>query len=90
MHYIVNNIQLMTFVCRKFLVNNQKRFSQGRKDSILNITLTSTQPAASICTGVLFQGVKKPEREINHSCPCGAEIKNEWNYTSVPLYASMA
>jgi hypothetical protein len=29
-------------------------------------------------------GVKRPGREVNHSLPSSAEVKNEWNYTSAP------
>jgi len=28
--------------------------------------------------------VKQLEREIDHSLPSSAEIKNEWSYTSTP------
>jgi hypothetical protein len=31
-----------------------------------------------------FPEVKWPEREVNHSSPSSAEIKNEWSYTSAP------
>ena len=29
-------------------------------------------------------GFKRPGRDINHLSPPGAEIKNEWSYTSTP------
>jgi hypothetical protein len=29
-----------------------------------------------------FPGVKRSGREVDHSCPSSAEIKNEWSYTS--------
>ena len=32
-----------------------------------------------------FPGAKWPEREIDHSSPYSAEVKNEWGYTSTPL-----
>jgi hypothetical protein len=34
-------------------------------------------------TGALTLGVKRPRREADHS-PSGAEVKNEWSYTSTP------
>jgi len=34
-------------------------------------------------------GVKRPEREANHSPPCSGEVKNKWNNTSAAtLYAN--
>jgi hypothetical protein len=36
-------------------------------------------------TGVSFSRVKQPEREVDHSPPCSAEVKNEWSYTSSPI-----
>jgi hypothetical protein len=32
-----------------------------------------------------FPGVKRPGRDVDHSPPFGAEVKNEWSYTSTPL-----
>jgi len=38
-----------------------------------------------------FPGAKRQEREINHSPPSGAEVKNEWSYISTPpTHAFMA
>jgi hypothetical protein len=37
-----------------------------------------------------FPGIKRPGCEVDHSPPSNAEIKNEWSYTSAPLYAFMA
>jgi hypothetical protein len=34
--------------------------------------------------GALSLGVKRPEREVDHSPPSSAEVKNEWTYTSAP------
>jgi len=31
-----------------------------------------------------FQGVKGTRREADHSPPSSAEVKNEWNYISLP------
>jgi hypothetical protein len=30
-------------------------------------------------------GLKRPEREADHSPPPGAEVKNAWRYTSTPI-----
>jgi hypothetical protein len=35
-------------------------------------------------------GVKWPGREADHSLPSDAEVKNAWNYTSIPPYVFMA
>jgi len=35
-------------------------------------------------TGVLSLEVKGPRREVDHSPPSNAEVKNEWSYTSTP------
>ena len=37
-----------------------------------------------------LSGVKRPERDVNHSPPSGVEVKNGWSYTSTPLGAFMA
>jgi len=34
--------------------------------------------------------VKRSEREVNHSPPCSAEVKNAWNYICTSPYAYMA
>jgi hypothetical protein len=31
-----------------------------------------------------FPGVKRPEREADHSPPSSVEVKNEWSYTFTP------
>jgi len=36
-------------------------------------------------TGVLFRGLKRLERDPNHSPPSSSGIKNECNITSTPL-----
>jgi hypothetical protein len=40
--------------------------------------------------GVVFQGIRKPRREADHSFPPSTEVKNEWSCTSTPTYAFMA
>ena len=37
-----------------------------------------------------FPGVKLSGSEVNQSPPSISEVKNEWSYTSSPLYAFMA
>jgi hypothetical protein len=37
-----------------------------------------------------FPEVKWPEREVNHSPPSSAEVKNEWSFTSIPPLRFMA
>jgi hypothetical protein len=34
--------------------------------------------------GVLSEEVKRPVREIKHSYPSNAEVKNEWRHTATP------
>jgi hypothetical protein len=41
-------------------------------------------------TGGSFQGVKRQEREVDHSPPTSAEVKKIWIYASTPLYVFMA
>jgi hypothetical protein len=41
-------------------------------------------------TGVSFPGVKRQEREADHSHPTSAEVKKMWIYTCTPLYVFMA
>ena len=41
-------------------------------------------------TGSPFPGVKRPGCGTDHSPPSSAEVTNEWNYTSSPLYIFMA
>jgi hypothetical protein len=35
-------------------------------------------------------GIKRPEREADHSPPSSAEVKNTWSYTSTPQYVFVA
>jgi hypothetical protein len=37
-----------------------------------------------------FPGGKVAGHEADHSPPSSAEVKNEWNYTSIPQYVFMA
>jgi hypothetical protein len=49
-----------------------------------------TQHPIQWVPGVLFLGVKRPGREVDHSPPYSAEVKNAWKYTSIPQYVFMA
>ena len=40
-------------------------------------------------TGFLSPRLKRPGRDVDHSNPSSADVKNEWSYTSPPLYAFM-
>jgi hypothetical protein len=40
-------------------------------------------------SGGSIPGVKRPEREADHSPPSSTEVKNAWSYTSTPLYVFM-
>jgi len=35
-------------------------------------------------TTFYFPGVKRPGRDVNHSPPSSAEVKNDWSIISVP------
>jgi len=52
---------------------------------------SGAHPAScSIGMGALSLGVKRQEREANHSPPCSADFKNAYSYTSTPLIVLMA
>jgi hypothetical protein len=52
--------------------------------------LGPTQPPVQWAPGALSLRVKRPGREADHSLSSSAEVKNAWNYTSTPQYASIA
>jgi hypothetical protein len=52
--------------------------------------LEPTQPPIQQVLGDPSLGVKWPGREVDHSPPSSAEVKNEWSCTSTPPYAFMA
>jgi hypothetical protein len=54
------------------------------------LALGRTQPPIQWAPGALSLGVKRPEREAEHSLPSSAEVKNMWSYTSTTQYAFMA
>jgi hypothetical protein len=37
-----------------------------------------------------FQGIKRPERDVDRSSPFSVEVENDWSCNSAPLYAFMA
>jgi hypothetical protein len=51
--------------------------------------LESTQLPIQLVPGALSLGVKRPGREVDHSPPFSAEVKNAWNYNSTPQYVFM-
>jgi hypothetical protein len=44
--------------------------------------LGPTQPPIQWVLGGLSLGIKRPERESDHSPPSSAEVNNAWSYTS--------
>jgi hypothetical protein len=54
------------------------------------MALGPTQPPIQWVPGASSLGVKRPGREVDHSAPSGAEVKNAWSYTSTPQYVFMA
>ena len=48
------------------------------------MSIPALGPAQSLIELVprLFSEVKRPEREVSHSSPSSAEVKNEWSRTS--------
>jgi hypothetical protein len=52
--------------------------------------LRSTQPPIQLVPGDLSPGVKRPGREVDHSPPTSAEVKNTLIYISTPRWISMA
>jgi hypothetical protein len=51
---------------------------------MFRMALGPTQPSIQWVPGSLASGVRQTGREFNHSPPSGAEVKNEWSYTSAP------
>jgi hypothetical protein len=47
------------------------------------LAVMSTRPPIPRVPAI-FSGVKRPERNVNHSAPSSAEVKNEWRYNRVP------
>ena len=59
-----------------------KRFSYSRNfqtNPVTRLTFLQWVPGS-------FSGVKRPDREADHSPPSSTEVKNEWSYTSIPVF----
>jgi hypothetical protein len=52
--------------------------------------LGPTRPPILWIPGALSLGVKRPERETDHSPPFSAEVKYAWSYASTPQYVFIA
>jgi hypothetical protein len=46
-------------------------------------TLGPTQPPIQWVPGALSPGIKRPDREADHSDPSSAEVKNAWSYGAI-------
>jgi hypothetical protein len=51
--------------------------------TVSRMALGLTQPIQWV-PGALSLGVKRPEREADHSPPSSAKVRNAWSYTSTP------
>jgi hypothetical protein len=49
------------------------------------LALRPTEPHIQWVLRVLTMEVKQAGHEADHSPPSSAEVKNVWNYTSIPL-----
>jgi hypothetical protein len=47
--------------------------------------LHRVQPPIQWVLGAPSPGLKRPEREADHSLPSNADVKNAWRYTSTPI-----
>lgn len=58
----------------------------GRGTSVLQYVCTgcTAYPAYYSVGKKVTAAVKRPGPELNHSSPCSAKVKNEWNCTSIP------
>jgi hypothetical protein len=54
------------------------------------LPLGPIQPPIRWVPGALSQGVKRLEREADHSSPSSTEVKNAWCYTSTTQHVFMA
>jgi hypothetical protein len=73
----------------------EERESSGRVKSFLFSTLFrpalgSIQPPIQRVPGALSAGVKRPEREADHSPPTSADLNETWIYACAPPYVFMA
>jgi hypothetical protein len=49
-----------------------------------------TQPPNQWVPAAFSQGVKRPDREADHSPPSSAEVKNAWRFSFASCYMFMA
>jgi hypothetical protein len=73
-------------------LDGRVRFPAVQDLSLLHVVQTGsgTHPASNpMGTGGSFPGVKRPGREVDHSPPSSAEVKNTWSYISTPPYVFM-
>jgi hypothetical protein len=63
---------------------------QSKKSVLKQATCREIQkPPIHWVLGALSQGVKRTDREADHSPPNSAEVKKTWIYISTPPYAFM-
>ena len=81
-------IYLLNGAVRRLCVGKlEVRILERTKDfSLLQNAQIGCGAHTAYCTDVLPSGVKRSGREAYNFPPYSAEIKNEWSYTSIPLY----
>jgi hypothetical protein len=58
--------------------------------SVSVLALWPTQPPVQWVLGTVSSGVKQMRHEAHHCTPSNGKFKNEWSYTSTPLYDFMS
>jgi hypothetical protein len=53
-------------------------------------TALSQPTSYSMGSGYFYPGIKRPEREADHSPPSSFKVNNAQNYSSTPTYIFMA
>jgi hypothetical protein len=73
-------MDIVTGTCRTFRGSNA---GTGKK---VFLFFDTSRPALGPTSGHRrsVPRVKQPRREVNHSPPSSAAVKNEWSYTSTP------
>jgi len=76
---------------RSLLTNYRKSFEEYFQDSTIYLFTTASRPALRLTqplyqwvSGALSLGVRRLEREADHSPPSSAEVKNASSYDSTP------
>jgi len=64
--------------------NYDRGFESRQGVGIFLYTTASSQPPIQWVPGPLSLGVKRQEREANHSPPSSHEVKNTWIYAFTP------